>query len=252
MSPSIPSSAPTDASLAGRVVLVTGAGGGLGGALCRQAAAAGASLILMGRRVRPLEKLYDEIVATGAAEPAIYPMDLEAAGPADFAELATNIEREFGRLDGIVHTAAHFTGLTAHAQVPPEEWLRSVQVNLNAPVALSLACLGLLRQSPDAALLWVLDDAARVGRAHWGAYGVSKIALAGVVSQWADELENSRVRVHGLIPTPMRTRLRARAYFAENPAAVATPDGVATRCVELLSAAGLTWRGKLRDLNAEM
>lgn len=244
-------SASAGSSLAGRVVLVTGAGGGLGAELCRQAAAAGAILILLGRRVRPLEKLYDEIVALGAAEPAIYPLDLEGAGPGDFAELAANIEREFGRLDGIVHTAAHFTGLTAHAQVPPEEWLRSIQVNLNAPVALSLACLGLLRQSPDAALLWVLDDAERVGRAHWGAYGVSKIALAGVISQWADELENSRVRVHGLVPRPMRTKLRARAYFAENPASIETPTAVASRCIELLSAAGLPWRGKLRDLNSE-
>ena len=237
--------------LAGRVILVTGAAGGLGSALCKQAALAGAQLILLGRRVRPLEKLYDEIIASGGSEPAIYPMDLEGATPADFEAVADSIEREYGRLDGMVHAAAHFTGLMTHSQVPPEEWLKSIQVNLNAPVALTLACLGVLRRSADASLLVVLDAPGLVGKAHWGAYGVAKIALRGVVSQWAEELDASKVRVHGLVPTPMRTRLRARAYFAENPGLIDPPEIVAARCVELLSAAGRDWRGRIRDLNDE-
>jgi NAD(P)-dependent dehydrogenase (short-subunit alcohol dehydrogenase family) len=239
----------TSKVLADRVVLVTGASGGLGSALSRQAAAAGATLILCGRRVRPLEKLYDEIVAEGGAQPAIYPIDLEGATLADYQMLAESVEREFGRLDGLVHTAAYFTGLVAHALAPPEDWLKSLQVNLNAPVALTHACLPVLMRSRDAAVIVVLDDNDRVGRAHWGAYGVAKFALRGLVSQWAAEWDNTPVRVCGLVPTPMRTRLRGRAYFAENPGLIALPDATATSAVELLSAHGKEWRGRIRDLN---
>lgn len=244
------SAAALTGALSDRVILVTGASGGLGAALCRQAASEGARLILLGRRVRPLEKLYDEIVAAGGAEPAIYPMDLEGATPADFEALATAIENEYGRLDGLVHAAAYFPGLIAHNQLPPEEWLKAMQVNLNAPVALTQACLGVLARSPDASLVIILDAPARVGKAHWGGYGITKIALHGLVSQWAQEFDNTAVRVHGLVPTPMRTPLRARAYFAENASAIALPDAVAGECVTLLSAAGTAWRGRVRDLNA--
>lgn len=241
--------APATGALAGRVILVTGASGGLGGALCRQAAAQGATLILCGRRVRPLEKLYDELLAAGAAEAGIYPIDLEGASPADFQQLAETVEREFGRLDGLVHAAAHFTGLVAHSVTPPDEWLKCIQVNLNAPVALTQACMPVLRKSHDAALLVLLDQSERVGKAHWGAYGVAKIALRGVLSQWSEELDHTSIRVHGLVPTPMRTRLRSLAYFAENPGLIRLPEDVASTCVELLSSAGSIWRGRIRDLN---
>lgn len=236
-------------ALASRVVLLTGASGGLGQEVARAAAAAGATLILCGRRVRPLEKLYDEIVQQGSPEPAIYPLDLEGATPADFEALAESIQKTFGRLDGLVHAAAHFSGLMVAAQVPPQEWLKSIQVNLNAPVALTQACLPVLAQSQDAAVVLILDSLERVGKAHWGAYGVAKHAQAALLSQWADELENTRVRVHGLIPKPMRTRLRARAYFAEDPVLVDLPIAAAHTVVDLLSAAGAGWRGRLRDLN---
>jgi NAD(P)-dependent dehydrogenase (short-subunit alcohol dehydrogenase family) len=236
-------------ALAGRVLLVTGASGGLGAALCRQAAAAGATVILCGRRVRPLEKLYDEIIAAGGAQPAIYPIDLEGATRADYDQLAESVNANFGRLDGLVHAAASFGGLVAHAQMPPEDWLKGLHVNLNAPVAMTQACLPVLQRSEDAAVLLVLDRETLVGKAHWGAYGVAKFALRGLLSQWADELERSVVRVHGIVPPPMRTRLRARAYFAENPGLIDTPDAAAAACVALLSPEGRQWHGRVRDLN---
>lgn len=238
--------------LHGRVVLVTGASGGLGAELSRQAAARGATIVLCGRRVRPLEKIYDGIVASGAAEPAIYPIDLEGATPADYEQLALSIGNEFGKLDGLVHTAASFSGLVAHTQMPPEEWLKCIQVNLNAPVALTQACLPVLQKSDDAAILLLLEQNSRVGKAHWGAYGVAKYGLRGLLSQWSEELENTHVRLHGVVPTPMRTALRARAYFAENPGLIGSPDAVAATCVMLLSSAGRAWRGRILDMNESM
>ena len=224
-----------DKPLAGRVMLVTGAAGGFGAELSRQAAAAGATVVLAGKRVRPLERVYDEIVAAGDPEPAIYPINLEGATPAEFAALADSIAQQCGRLDVLVHAAAHFGGLMSLETMPPEDWLRSLQVNLNAPFSLTQACMPLLRAAPDACCVFVLDDPERVGKAFWNAYGVAKFALRGMVSQWAQELENSSVRVCSFTPPPMRTTLRARAYFAENPESVGTPRQPAAECLALIA-----------------
>ena len=234
-------------ALRGRVVLVTGACGGLGSAAAQAAAHAGATVVLLGRRVRALEKLYDAIKAQGAPEPAIYPLNLEGATPADYQQLAETIERECGRLDGILHAAAQFEGLAPLSLVAPEDWIRALHVNLGASMLLTQACLPLLAKAADAGVVFVLDDPARVERAHWGGYAVAKAGIAALVRVWADELEKTPVRIHALLPGPMRTALRAKAYFAENPEKVPEPQRWADACVYLLAAADASLRGAVLD-----
>ena len=233
-----------------RVVLLTGATGGLGRASALAATRAGASVILLGRKVRALEKVYDEVAALGFAKPAIYPLDLAGATPNDYAEMAATIEREFKRLDGIVHAAAHFTGLQPAANIAPDEWLRALHVNLSAPFLLTQACLPLLRDAPDASVVFVLDDTQRMGRAHWGGYGVAKHGLAGFASILHDELENTSIRVHALLPAPMRTALRRAAYYGENTLQLPLPEQAANAVVYLLGSDGAAARGKVLDLRA--
>ena len=227
--------APSD-YLRERVVLVAGAAGGLGRASALACARAGASVVLLGRRIARLEKVYDEIAALKAAQPALYPLDLAGATPRDYAELAATIEREFGRLDGIVHAAAHFEGLQPASDIEADNWLRGMHVNVSAPFLLTQACLPLLREAKQASVVFVLDDPVRMGRAYWGAYGVAKHALAGLVSILRDEWESTSVRAHALLPAPMRTRLRATAYFGENALEVPLPDAAANAVVYLLGA----------------
>jgi len=229
-------------ALAGRAVLVAGAHGGLGSAASLACARAGATVVLLGRKLPKLNRLYDALAAAGP-EPLLYPLDLEGAAPDDYAELATRIEAELGRLDGVLHCAADFPGLTPLLQTDPAAFARAVHVNLTAPWWLSQACLPLLAKAADAALVFALDDPARVGQAYWGGYGAAQHGLAALVGILHAELGNSSVRVAGLRPGPMRTPLRARAYVEESDRSAREPAAYAQACVTLLSAAGAGHRG---------
>ena len=240
---------PEPDALSGRTILITGAHGGLGSAAAAACASAGASVVLLGRRVPKLNRLYDALATIGDRTPALYPLDLEGAGPDDYAQLATALQND-GGLDGILHCAAEFKGLSSIENGDPLDLLRGLHVNLAAPLLLTQACLPLLRQRADAAVVFVTDDPGRVGRAFWGAYGIAKQALAGAIAVLHGETENSPVRVHGLQPGAMRTALRGRAYFAENPGEIAEAEANAPACVYLLSAAAHPWRGRVLDLDS--
>lgn len=241
---------PAAGALDGRTVLITGAAGGLGRAAALACAAAGAGVVLLGRKVRALETLYDEVAAAGPAQPAIYPLDLGGASATDFGQVADTIERECGRLDGIVHAAAQFAGLQPVDQIKPEEWARTQQVNLTAPFLLTQACLPLLRLRERAAVVFVFDDPATVGKAFWGGYGVAKHALTGLVSILHEETDTGPVRIHGLLPGPMRSALRRTAWFGEDTMTLPTPDAAGAAAAFLLGDAAADLRGTILDLRA--
>ena len=210
-----------------RVILVTGAGDGIGRAAARAFAAHGATVVLLGRTLRKLEAVYDEIEAAGHPQPAIFPMNLEGAAVKDYEELAATLEREFGRLDGLLHNAALLGALTPLAQCEDEQWNAALQVNLNAPFLMTRACLPLLARAADASVLFTSDAVGRRGRAYWGPYGVAKAGIEGLMQILADELEaNTPVRVNSIDPGAVRTRLRTLAYPAEDASALARPEDV--------------------------
>jgi NAD(P)-dependent dehydrogenase (short-subunit alcohol dehydrogenase family) len=215
--------------LAGRTVLVTGAGSGLGRATALAAAKAGATVILLGRTTKKLEAVFDEIEAAGSPQPAIVPMNLVSATWADLFEVAETIEREFGRLDGLVHCAAHFPGFTPMTEEKPKDWLDGLQVNLTAAYALTRHLLPLMQQTRDASIVFVTDAVGREPKALRGSYGVAKYALEGLVKAWSQELSvTPGLRMNSYDPGPMQTALRAKGYVSEEvqklpEAAIAAP-----------------------------
>jgi NAD(P)-dependent dehydrogenase (short-subunit alcohol dehydrogenase family) len=242
---------PAADTLADRVVLVTGAYGGLGGAVARAASRAGATVVITGKRKRQLEQLYDAMLAEGLSEPVIHPLDMEAATPREYAALAEGLERDFGRLDGIVHAAVSFSGLTPITMHKPDAWLRAMHVNVNAPFALTQACLPLLTQASDSAVVFVLDNPELLQRAHWGGYGVSKAALERFVAILHEETDGSPMRTHAMLPAPMRTSVRQQAYFGEDILLRPLPDATAAAAVYLLSAQAAAARGAILDLRVD-
>lgn len=232
-----------------RVILVSGAQGGLGSEAAQACARAGATVVLLGRKPPKLNRVYDACAKLGP-EPLLYPLDLEGASPDDYAEMADRVHREVGRLDGVLHCAAEFRGLTPLEHTDPAVFARAVHVNLTAPWWLSQACLPLLKESEDAALVFALDDAQRVGKAYWGGYGVAQHGLAALVGMLHAELANSSVRVSALQPGPMRTPLRAKAYVEDEDKQARDPADYAEACVTLLSSAGAGHRGQVWSLRA--
>jgi NAD(P)-dependent dehydrogenase (short-subunit alcohol dehydrogenase family) len=222
-------------NLSNKTILITGAAGGLGSALSMQCAGQGANLVLLDKNRRALSALSDKVTAQGMEAPGLYPMDLSGAGIEDFAGLVNILQSEFGGLDGLIHCALDFESLQPLEQIEPQQWLKSMQVNVNAPWLLSCACLPLLRQAEAGRLFFMLDDPERITGAYWGAYGTGKSALSGLVKQFEASLNNTQVVVRGINPGAMRTDFRARVYHAENPLTQAEPMIAAKKIANMLT-----------------
>ena len=231
--------------LENRVILVTGAGGGLGGALATASAALGARVVLCGRKVPRLERVYDAIVTAGGPRPSIAPLDLERADATHYEALADAVRNEFGRLDGLVHAAALLGERAPVEHYDVVTWLKVMHVNVNATFILTRALLPLLRASEDASVVFVTSGVSVQGRAYWGAYAASKFAVEGLMQVLADETDTvTSIRVNSVNPGRMRTPMRAKAYPGEDPATVPLPEHVLAPFLYLLGpdARGTTGR----------
>ncbi|WP_069383813.1 YciK family oxidoreductase [Halomonas caseinilytica] len=219
--------APVGDLLADRVILVTGAGDGIGRAAALSYARHGATVILLGRTIAKLESVYDEIEAAGGPQPAIFPLNFEGATLKDFHDMAETLDGEFGRLDGILHNAGLLGRITPFEQYDPALWEQVMQVNVNGPLWMTQALLPLLRASRDASVIFTSSSVGRRGRAYWGAYSVSKFATEGFVEVLAEEVEHlGSLRVNSLNPGATRTAMRKAAYPGEDPMTLRTPEDI--------------------------
>lgn len=209
--------------LSNKIILVTGAGDGIGKQAALTYAAHGATVILLGRTQSKLEQVYDEIVAQGGATPAIVTLDLQTASSAQYAELRQLLTDEFGRLDGVLHNASLLGVLGPLEQLPIDILDSVLKVNVSAQAALTQTVLPLLRAAPHASIIFTSSGVGRKGRAFWGAYAISKFATEGMMQTLADELDGSTLRSNSINPGATRTQMRANAYPAEDPLTLKTP-----------------------------
>ena len=227
---------PYEPSLTGKVILVTGAAGGLGRALSLACAARGATVVIHGRVVRKLEALYDEITDAGYPEPIILPLDLATAHAEDFANVASALQLETGRLDAIIHTAVMLGSLGPIEHQAFDAWLATFRVDLLAPFGFTRALLPLLRKASDASVVFTLDTRGEEPKAYWGGYAVAKAGLSALLKILADEWEDmAQLRVNGVVPGPMRSPLRAQSHPGEDLNALPPPEAFGPLYLYLLS-----------------
>ncbi len=238
---------PAPGSHAGRVILVTGAGDGIGRAVALALARQGATVALLGRTQRKLERSYDRIVADGGPTPALLPFNLETAAAPEYDALHDALAREFGRLDGLAHVAGILGALSPieHYDVPT--WCKVLHVNLTAPFILTRTLLPLLKLSQDASIVFTSSNLAREARAYWGAYCASKWGAEGLMQVLAHESEQTRIRANSVNPGRVRTAMRRQAYPGEDPAKHPQPVSVVGPYVYLLGPASIGVNGQSFD-----
>ncbi len=236
---------PNQDLLQDKIILVTGAGSGIGAMAAKTFAQYGATVILLGRTVHKLEVLYDQIEAAGYPQAAIYPMNLEGATAKDYADLALNIENEFGRLDGLLHNAAILGTLTPLPLYDMELWFKVMQVNLHAPYFLTRVCLPLLKKSSSASVVFTSDNVSKQAKAYWGAYSVSKAGVDNMMQIFAEELcENTAIRVNSFNPGKIKTAMRKQAYPGEDNSTLKSPEALAWAYLFLFGKDSQTYTGQ--------
>lgn len=229
--------------LQGRVIIITGAGQGLGRAAALAYAAHGATVVLHGRKVAKLESVYDEIIAQRQPQPIIFPLDLAQAGDADYEAMAQAISQQLGRLDGILHNAALLSALTPLANQTLDQWSALLRVNLIAPFALTRACLPLMRHAPDASIILTSETHGHAPAAYWGGFAVAKAGLEALTKIWAQELEmHPNIRINALVPGPVASPQRAATHPGEAKALLRQPAALMAHYLYLIGddSAGLS------------
>ncbi|MCH1918647.1 YciK family oxidoreductase [Shewanella sp. A3A] len=235
---------PAPAFLSNKIILITGAGDGIGKQAALSYAAHGATVVLLGRTEQKLIQVYDEIVANGGATPAIITLDLQTATTAQYAELARLVTQEFGRLDGLLHNASLLGSLGLIEQMDIDSLETVLKVNVTAQAALTQTVMPLLRTAPSASIIFTSSSVGRKGRAYWGAYAISKFATEGMMQTLADELEGSNIRTNSINPGGTRTSMRASAYPAEDPMTLKTPADIMPVYLYLMGDDSLNDNGK--------
>ncbi len=218
-----------------RIILITGASDGIGRALALQAAELGGQIILHGRDVKKLEKVYDEIESIKSApRPSIAVVDLASANSNAYESLAENLAGEYGRLDGLVHNAGVLGGRFSIAQYDAVQWQHVMHINVTAAFAITQVLLRMLNQADDPSVIFTSSGVGRTGRAFWGAYSVSKFATEGLSQVLADEHRDGKLRVNCVNPGATRTKMRLEAYPAEDRDALKGPDEILAAYLYLL------------------
>ncbi|MEL0612777.1 MAG: YciK family oxidoreductase [Marinomonas sp.] len=235
-----------------KIILVTGAGDGIGKTAALTYAQHGATVILLGRTTKKLEAVYDTIEAKGYPQAAIVPLNLDGASEHDFIELAATLKNEFGHLDGILHNASLLGERTPLETYDAEVFDQVMKVNVLSQFMLNQALMPLLKAAPNASIVFTTSSVGRKARAYWGAYSVSKFATEGMMQLLADELEStSNIRCNAINPGATRTTMRAAAYPAEDPETLPSPEEIMPVYLYLMGADSEGINGKSLDAQAK-
>jgi len=230
--------------LTGKNLLVTGAGDGIGRQAALTFAQLGATVILLGKTVKKLEAVYDEIMVQGCKEPAIIPLDLKGATKQNYIDMSATIAQQVGQLDGLLLNASMLGELSPFTQIHEEIFNEVMKVNVTAQYLIAQALIPTLLLAENASLVFTSSGVGNQGKAFWGPYSISKFATEGMMQVIADEYENTSLRTNAINPGATRTNMRASAFPAEDKNTLGTPADIMPLYVYLMSDDSLKVNGQ--------
>ncbi len=211
---------------------MTGASRGIGAAVAKGLAGAGAHVILLARTQGALEEVDDAIRAAGG-KATLMKLDLRKFEDVD--KLGPAIFEKFGALDIFVGNAGVLGTLTPLHQMDPKEWQKVFDINVTANARLISTLDPLLRASDAGRMIFTGSGMAHRPRAYWSAYRASKAALEAMVKIYAQEIEQTNMRVNIVYPGATQTDLLDQAYPGGCPGDIKAPEDVVQTYLELAS-----------------
>ena len=226
----------SDNCLEDKVILVTGAGDGIGKAAAISYASHGAKVILLGKTLANLENTYDEITTKGYSDPSISLLDLSTADGNDYDDLKNNLAINYKHLDGLLLNASILGDRSPIEDYDISIWVQTLHVNLTAQFILVKTLLPVLHLSNKASVVFTSSGVGKVGKAFWGAYSVSKFGIEGLSQILSNEHSNDKsIRFNCINPGAIETKMRKAAYPLENPMNLLKPEDIMEKYLWLMS-----------------
>tara|TARA_B110000438_G_scaffold139592_1_gene134862 strand:- start:35 stop:763 length:729 start_codon:yes stop_codon:yes gene_type:complete len=226
----------SDNCLEDKVILVTGAGDGIGKAAAISYASHGAKVILLGKTLANLENTYDEITTKGYNDPSISLLDLSTADGNDYDDLKNNLAINYKHLDGLLLNASILGDRSPIEDYDISMWVQTLHVNLTAQFILVKTLLPVLHLSNKASVVFTSSGVGKVGKAFWGAYSVSKFGIEGLSQILSNEHSNDKsIRFNCINPGAIETKMRKAAYPLENPMNLLKPEDIMEKYLWLMS-----------------
>ncbi|MDG2434007.1 MAG: YciK family oxidoreductase, partial [Gammaproteobacteria bacterium] len=222
--------------LENKVILITGAGSGIGKAAAISYASHGAKVILLGKTLSKLEKTYDQIISKGYKDPSISLLDLSKADGNDYSDLKNNLVSNYNHLDGLLLNASVLGDRSPIEDYDISVWVQTLHINLTAQFILVQTLLPALHLSNNASVVFTSSGVGKVGKAYWGAYAVSKFGIEGLTQILSNEHSNDKsIRFNCINPGAVATNMRKAAYPLENPKNLLKPEDIMERYLWLMS-----------------
>lgn len=216
----------------GKVVLVTGANGGLGTSVTRAFLGAGATVVGTSRKVQASEFGSSDFVAIAA----------ELSTWEEAKTLVDQVVGRFGKLDVLAHTVGGFAGGQAVADTDDSTFQKMMDVNLNSTFQILRATIPVLRKTGAGRIIAIGSRAAAEPGANVGAYSASKAAMVSLIRTVAAENKNAGMTANVILPGTMDTPANRAAMPKANFSKWVRTEAVAGLMVWLARDAG-------RDVN---